>query len=302
VNFAIPQKSMNYIVPIAAAALGYFDEAGLEFSLQPLQANLTVAALQRGDLQISGAGGSAVRAAVRGGAPFKVVTFMAARPTYYLLAVPEVRTPQQLVGKRIGVTNVGDSLSYYLDTYARQRGVDSSQITVLGMGPDPAAHLVAMHAGALDGGVLDPASAAVGEVQGFHILQSLGEVTAQPIQSIVVTEEYMQTKPESLRGFLKALVRGLLYVKQQPRETAAIARRELTLDMDEATALRAVQLYGEAIWAEAPGYADERMMETFYQLDVRVPLEMGPEEPIPVLHDFRNLLEAYDALGIPRPR
>jgi hypothetical protein len=43
-------------------------------------------------------------------------------------------------------------------------------------------------------------------------------------------------------------------------------------------------------------------MESFYQYDVRLPLEMGPDEPIPTLHDFRYLLEAYDALGIPRPR
>jgi NitT/TauT family transport system substrate-binding protein len=302
ITFAIPERSLNYIAVFTAAAQGYFAEAGLDLTPQPMPPNLTVAAFQRGDLQLSAAGGSAARAAVRGGAAIKLVAFMAARPTYYLVTVPEIRTPQQLVGRRIGTTGGADSLAYYLESYTRQVGVDFSQIAVLGMGSDPAARLVAMHAGALDGAVIDPAGAAVAEVQGFHVLKSLGEVTSQPIQSIVASDDFMQHKPAALRGFLKALVRGLLHVKQQPVETAAIARRELSHDLDDSTALRAVQLYGDAISGAAPGYADDQMMEQFYQLDVRVPLEMAPTDPVPVLHDFRPLLQAYDELGIARPR
>src|SRR5438093_8008925 len=42
-TFAIPSRSVNYIVPMAAAALGFFDEAGLDVRIEAMQSNLTVA-------------------------------------------------------------------------------------------------------------------------------------------------------------------------------------------------------------------------------------------------------------------
>jgi NitT/TauT family transport system substrate-binding protein len=301
VNFAIPQKSMNYIVPIAAHRLGYFDEAGFDVDIQSMPSNLTVAAMQRGDLQITASGGSAVRAAVRG-APFKLVSFMTVRPTFYLLTHPDIRTPAQLVGKRIAVSDLGGSQSSYMRMFAQEQGLDPSQILLIGMGPNAAVQMAALQNGALDGSVFDVGTAAFAEVQGYYLLRHLGEVAPQPLQGVVATEDYIQKSPERVRAFLKALVRGLRYVRQQPRETAAIAREEVGHDMDEATALRAVQLYADVIWPEAPGYADEKLLDAFYLYDVKIPLEMPPEQALPPYHDFRFLLEAYDELGIPRPR
>jgi NitT/TauT family transport system substrate-binding protein len=297
----VPQLGLNYIVPITAIARGFFAESGLDVQLQPMPSNLTIAAMQRGDLQISGSGGSAIRAAVQG-APFKLVSFMTARPTYYLMTAPELRSPAQLPGARIGVNGIGGTLQFFTEAYARQQGVDGSQILFVSMGPNPVQHLAAMQAGALDGAVLDPGSAPLAERQGFPLMASLGEVAPNPQQGMVSTDDYIQKSPASVQGFLKALVRGLLYVKQNHREVAAIARQQLSLDLDEALALRGVELYADAIWAEAPGYADEKLIQAFYEYDVRIPLELPPDEPIPVLHDFRFLLAAYDELGIPRPR
>jgi ABC-type nitrate/sulfonate/bicarbonate transport system substrate-binding protein len=302
ITFAVPQKSLNYIQPIAAAKLGFFDEAGLDVKIEPMQANLTVAALHRGDLQISGAGGSAVRAAVQGGAPFKVVAFHTVYPTWYVLTNPEIRTPAQLANKRIGVSQVGTSQHFAMEILARERGVDPKLITFVAIGTDPAQLLAATHAGAIDGFTSDPGTAALAEKQGLHMLESLGDVIKQPLGGIVATDAYAQNNSASLRAFLKGFVRGLLYTKQNQRETAAIARQELSLDMDEATSLRAVQLLADAISGQAPGYADEKLMETFYEYDVRLAMELPPDQRIPVLHDFRWLLEAYDDLGIPRPR
>jgi NitT/TauT family transport system substrate-binding protein len=300
-TFGIPQRGLNYIVPTVASALGYFDEAGLDVDTQVLVSNLSVAAMQRGDMQITGAGGSSIRAAVQG-APFTLLAFMTVRPTYYLMTVPELRSPSQLGGKRIGVNNIGGTLHFFAEMYARELGLEPSQITFLALGPNQAQHLAAMAAGALDGSVLDPGTAAVGESQGYYLLKSLGEVAPNPQQGMVVTNEYLQKNPQQVQGFLKALVRALLFVQQNPREAAAIGRQESGFELDEALAQRALQLYSEAISKEAPGYANAKELEAFYEYDIRIPLELPPGQPIPAHHDFRPLLAAYDELGLPRPR
>ncbi|HZS00272.1 MAG TPA: ABC transporter substrate-binding protein [Chloroflexota bacterium] len=301
ITFAIPDHSLNYIVPITAAAKGFFNEAGLDVEILPMPSNLTVAALQRGDLQLTGSGGSAVRAAVQG-APFKLVSFMTQRPTYFLMTVPELRSPSQLPGARVGVNGIGGTLQFFTEMYARQQGIDPGQIVFVALGSNPVQHIAAMQAGALDAAVFDPGSAAVAENQGFSLLQALGEVISDPQQGIVATDDYTQRSPGSIQAFLKALVRALLFVKQNQAEVAAIAQQELGHEMDEATARRALQLYADAISAEAPGYADEKQLQAFYEYDVRVPLELPADQPIPPKHDFRFLLAAYDELGIPRPR
>jgi NitT/TauT family transport system substrate-binding protein len=302
ITFAIPQRNLNYIVPMAAVALGFFDEAGVDVKVEALAPNLTLAAMQRGDLKITGSGGSAIRMAVRGDAPFKLISFMTVQATYFVNAVPDLRTPQQLAGKRIGVGAISDTPHLFMERWMRDRGLDPSQTLFLAMGANPAVHLSAMQAGALDGAVLDPASTAVAETQGFHILQALGEVAPAPQQGVVTTDEYLRSNPETVRAFLKGLVRGLRYGKQHVPEMARIARQELGIEMDEATSLRAVQLYLDGVSPTAPGYADAQLLENFYHYDVRLPLELPADQPIPALHDFRYLLEAYDELGIPRPR
>ncbi|HLH23055.1 MAG TPA: ABC transporter substrate-binding protein [Chloroflexota bacterium] len=301
ITFAIPDHSLNYIVPFTAAAKGYFDEAGLSVEILPMPSNLTVAALQRGDLQLTGSGGSAIRAAVQG-APFKLVSFMTRQPTYYLMTVPELRSSAQLPGARIGVNGIGGTLQFFTELYARQEGIDPAQIVFVALGSNPVQHLAAMHAGALDGAVFDPGSAAVAENQGFSLLKALGEVASDPQQGIVTTDDYAQKSPGSIQAFLKALVRALLFVKQNQTEVVAIAEQELGHDMDEATARRAIQLYADAISADAPGYADDKLLQAFYEYDVRIPLDLPADQPIPPAHDFRYLLAAYDELGIPRPR
>jgi NitT/TauT family transport system substrate-binding protein len=301
ITFAIPDQSLNYIVPIAANAKGFFDEAGLSVQIQPMPSNLTVAALQRGDLQLTGSGGSAIRAAVQG-APFKLVSFMTQRPTYFLMTVPELRSPAQLPGARVGVNGIGGTLQFFTEIYARQQGIDPAQIVFVGLGPNPVQQMAAMQAGALDAAVFDPGSAAVAENQGFGLLKALGEVASDPQQGIVATDEYAQKSPDGVQAFLKALVRGLLFVKQNQSEVVAIAQQELGHDMDEATARRAIQLYADAIAADAPGYADASQLQAFYEYDIRLPLELPADQLIPPQHDFRYLLAAYDELGIPRPR
>ena len=301
-TFSIPSRNLNYIVPLTAAAKGFFAEEGLDLSIEAIAPNLTVAAMQRGDVKLTGTGGSTIRAVVRGGERFTLTALMTQKPTYFVVVRPELRAAPDLVGKRIGVSSLGDTPSLFAQIWLRQRGVDPDEVAFTGLGPNPGVHVAALQAGALDGAIFDPASAAVSEAAGFPVLQALGDAIQNPQQGIVATNEFLQTSPNTMRAFLKGLVRGLRYSKEHVAETAAVAQQELGLDMSEATATRAVQLYLDGVSAQTPGYADERLMETFYQYDVRLALEMAPDEPVPTLHDFRYLLEAYDALGIPRPR
>jgi ABC-type nitrate/sulfonate/bicarbonate transport system substrate-binding protein len=186
--------------------------------------------------------------------------------------------------------------------YLEQQGVDASQVIFVGVGSSTATRIAALQAGAIDGNVGDTSGTVFAESLGFPLLVDLGSVVPIPFQGLVTTDEFIQTNRDTLRRFLRGLVRGIQYTKQNPRDVAALAQKELSIDMDEALAVRAVELYANGLSATTPGYATPAQMDAFYTYDVKIPMEIPLDQPLPQLHDFSVLLEAYDELGIPRPR
>src|SRR4030095_11793162 len=74
IRTAIPRASLNYLSLPVAEVKGYFRDQGLENEVIVIPGTTAIAALVSGDVDYSGAGGSGMRAAVRG-APLKAILF-----------------------------------------------------------------------------------------------------------------------------------------------------------------------------------------------------------------------------------
>ena len=81
-------------------------------------------ALVSGDVDFSGAGGSGLRAAIKG-APLKAIMYQTERPTWYLVVHPSINQVGDLRGKRIGVSLIGDSEDRFTTLYIERGGVSA---------------------------------------------------------------------------------------------------------------------------------------------------------------------------------
>src|SRR5215510_4932301 len=95
IRFAYPAKSLNYLPVIVTS---------------PVQ----VTALTTADIDFSGAQSQVMAGAARG-LPVKVVGFITTKPSFWLVAKPEIKSMSDLKNKIIGITAVGSST----DTLAR---------------------------------------------------------------------------------------------------------------------------------------------------------------------------------------
>jgi len=68
---------------------------------------INVAAMASGDIQISFTGGTAVLGAAAGGMDLKILANFTSRITYDLVARPQIKSPEDLRGKRFGVQSIG---------------------------------------------------------------------------------------------------------------------------------------------------------------------------------------------------
>jgi NitT/TauT family transport system substrate-binding protein len=114
VRFAYPAKSLNYLPLFLGQQKGIYQAQGLDLELILVASRIQVTALMTGDLEFSGAQTQVLGGAARG-FPLKVVGFITVRPSFWLVAKPEIRSVADLKGKIIGITAIGSST----DTLAR---------------------------------------------------------------------------------------------------------------------------------------------------------------------------------------
>ena len=102
VRTVIPRATLNYLSVPVAEVKGYFRDQGLENQTIVIPGSTAIAALVSGNVDFSGAGGTGMRAALRG-APIKAVMFQTEKVTWYLLAAADIQKISDLKGKRIAV-------------------------------------------------------------------------------------------------------------------------------------------------------------------------------------------------------
>ena len=97
---------MDHLVAIER---GYMAEEGLSVKIIRSGGGSATQTLLSGQLHFSSSAGSALSAALRGG-PVKIVYTNQSRPTYKLMSnKPEIKTLQDLVGKKIAINTYGDT-------------------------------------------------------------------------------------------------------------------------------------------------------------------------------------------------
>jgi len=227
-------------------------------------APILLAAMASGDIQIGYTGGSAVLGAAAGGAELKVLANFSSRVTYDIVARPEIKSPQDLRGKRFGVQSIGGTVWMGAILGLEHLGLEPvrDKIDILVVG-DQTVLAQALAAGTIDATVLEGVHTLRLQEKGFSILAPLTKL-GLPFASlgIVARKEYIDKNASVIEGVLKAMLEGNAYAlspKNKP-STLAILKRRLRIG--------------------------DREAEEGYNIDVLIGLE---RKPYPSLAGLRNI-------------
>src|SRR6266852_8052744 len=131
---------------------GLFTEQGLDVVDFPLieGGTLVIQSLIAGDVQFVLAGSSGIIAAVLRGAELQMIAGASNKFDFALIAVPSIRTGDDLRGKRVGVSRFGSSSDFAARTALDHLGLHANRdVTMLQVG-GTSARLVALQSGAID--------------------------------------------------------------------------------------------------------------------------------------------------------
>ena len=291
IRTAVPGLNLNYLSIFSADAKGFFKDEGLENETIVIGGPAGIAALISGDVDYSGAGGSGLRAAVKG-APLKAIMYQTERPTWYLIVHPSISKTSDLKGKKIGVALLGDSEDRFTTLFVERAGLTAKDVTKITLGTSPSDKILGIKSGAVAAVVLDPAGAVAAEREGLRNLAYLGDIFPLPFQGYVTTDKKIAENSAQLKRWVRSVIRGLIFLRERPDEAADVAIRKLQLrNITKAMLVEAIKSYARALPAGIPGVPSAEGIKNILEYEIRLPMKMDAPVAAEKFLDLRWVVE-----------
>src|SRR6266487_4319025 len=132
VTIHVPSKSLSIMPYYFGKDKGFFAPELVEPQLVMMSPPTAIAALVAGELDFSSTTGAATSAIMRG-LPLKRVFYVQQDPVHVLLAQPEIKSVEALIGKTVGVTALTDAVGMSTSVILRAHGIEAGKVTLLAM-------------------------------------------------------------------------------------------------------------------------------------------------------------------------
>jgi sulfonate transport system substrate-binding protein len=296
IRTAVPGLNLNYLSVFTAEERNFFRDEGLENETIVIGGPAGIAALVSGDVDYSGAGGSGLRAAVKG-APLKAIMYQTEKPTWYLVVSPKITQVSDLKGKKIGVSLIGDSEDRFTTLFVERSGLSAKDVTKISLGTNPGDRILALKSGGVSAVVLDPAATVMAEREGLRSLAYLGDIFPLPFQGYVTTTQKIAENPAQVKRWIKAMIRSLMFLRERPEEGAEIAMKRLRFrNITRPMLTDAIKSYVRAFPQGVPGMPSPEGIKNILEYEIRLPMKMEETVPAAKFLDLRWVEEVKKEL------
>ena len=205
-----------------AKEAGSFDRNGLEVRLIFIQSSPTnIQALINNDVQISVAGSVGVVNSALAGLDLIFIGGMYQSMLYHLITDSSIKTPNDLRGKKIGISRFGSSSHYATEAVLEKMGIDpKKEVTILQAGSENV-RAAAVAKGAIQATVITPPLNPAYKKLGLHTLISLKEAGIPYLSdAMIVRRSYYNANPRPVKRFLRSMVEAFAFYKRPENKPA----------------------------------------------------------------------------------
>ncbi len=217
-----------------AKDLRLFEKYGLNADLVMITGGArSVAALLGGSTQFATGSGTAPLQAYARGSDVVILAASYNKFPYAFVVKPDIRSPKDLRGKRIGILNFGGSNDIALQLALKEWGLKQQEVQVV-VGGDAPTRLLSLTVGRVDATILSPPHLTKAVQAGYRLLADMGEMRANFSQStLYVRRGYLRENRETVKRFLKAYSEAVHVIKTDRERTLKVFARRMRLDDPE---------------------------------------------------------------------
>jgi NitT/TauT family transport system substrate-binding protein len=288
VPVGIPSISISSGSFIIAKEAGFYRDEGLNVDLVVMRGAPAIQALIGGTVPFASSGGASLLPIIRG-APLRIVFTTFSRPMFWVYSKPEIRTVEDLRGKKIGVSSIGSGPDSLLRIMLKKYGLDARDVVILSTGPGTA-RFIALKTGTTDAAVLNEQAALMAQEAGLRQLFSFnkGKDFVEIQGSIVLRDSLLESDPLLVGKFVRATLKGALYLKDNRRGSVAIHAR--VLKVNETVAGRIYDLARPGVTDDGT-ITEEVQKKAIEQIVERTDIKELP--PLKKVFDFAIARKAY---------
>jgi NitT/TauT family transport system substrate-binding protein len=211
---------------------GYYLQEGLDVQLIVMPSAVGTQALLGGNVKFSTGGGAGLLPILRG-APMRFMFTTFSRPMFWLYSRPELRSVENLKGRKVGVSSIGSGPDSLLRELLKKHGLDGARdVVVLPVGGGTARYF-ALQAGSVDAAMLSIPANLMAQDAGFRQLVSFIEQEWIELQGTInVTDQVLIAEGPLVEKFIRATLKGFIHFRDLRTQSIALLGKFLRTSED----------------------------------------------------------------------
>ncbi|TAJ82062.1 ABC transporter substrate-binding protein [bacterium] len=274
-RIAIVSRSTLDMPYFVARERGFFREEGLEAELILMKAIQTIQALVAGGIDFGTATGTGVSAAVNG-ADVRVVLALTDKPSFDMVAIPAIKSVQQLRGKKIGISAIGSLTEILARQILIANQVPPDQVTFLPLGTSDVTY-VALKAGVIDATMVQIPQNFLAQDEGFRKLASGADVYRAVQGGLTTTKATISERPELVTKAIRATLRAVRLIANDKKYGLEFIKGPY-LDLGKQRERFAERVYDAAVQGYLlSGVVDEKLQREMITVAAQ---RVKPQQPV----------------------
>ncbi len=232
VNMLYTARVMSQAYPWIAQEAGLFKKYDLDVPMVFVTPGApSVAAILSGDSEVAVIGAASItRPWVQGNKDPSFVGGIKSLLTHSLIAKPDIARPEQLKGKRIGVSRIGSNPHYFAVQALRHYNIDSREVSFMQTGGAPET-LAALVAQGIDAAVLTVPTDAQALKLGYHYVVYGPDLKIAYAATTFVTRRSIAAKRTAAIGrFMRAMAEAAKIMHTDKDFTFKVMEKYLRID------------------------------------------------------------------------
>ena len=213
-----------------------FEKHGLSVDVVLIESGVTtVQALTAGETQIAMGGGTVAVSSNLAGSDIVSIASIESRLPYALLSQKDIKTIDQLKGKRLAISRFGSASDLAARLILQRYGlVADKDVTILQTG-GTSTRLSALHKRSVDATILTPEFFTLAKKAGFTILADPTQYDIPfPQLEVITSRAFLKANADVATRYLRAIIEGIYTVKNNPEPSIRALGKYLKIDDREA--------------------------------------------------------------------
>src|SRR5437867_163667 len=215
---------------------GLFDKYGMKFEnifIRGSGPNLS--ALAGDEVQFTYCASDAIIPGMAAGIDAKIVASPLVKLPYVLVTRKEIRRPEDLKGKTLGIARAGDLSDRLSRAVVKKLGLAPEAVTIRPIGGSQGERYQAMAAGIVHGVIITPPLDVRAKNEGYNVMYRLIDLNIPFIYSSLHTSyKMLRERPEIVQRMVAALAEIVYFVEKNPDKAKASISKAMRVKDEDA--------------------------------------------------------------------